>query len=109
MTTLFDPIDLGAIHLKNRIVMAPLTRSRAIEGEVPNPLAVEYYAQRASVGLIISEATQISQSGQGYPNTPGIFTEAQVAGWKSITEAVHAKGGRIVAQLWHVGRVSIPD
>lgn len=109
MTTLFDPIDLGAIHLENRIAMAPLTRSRAIEGEVPNPLAVEYYAQRASTGLIISEATQISQSGQGYPNTPGIFTEAQVEGWKSITEAVHAKGGKIVAQLWHVGRVSIPD
>ncbi|WP_426036687.1 alkene reductase [Brevundimonas sp. DC300-4] len=109
MTTLFDPIDLGAIHLKNRIVMAPLTRSRAIEGEVPNPLAVEYYAQRASVGLIISEATQISQSGQGYPNTPGLFTDAQVAGWKPITEAVHAKGGKIVAQLWHVGRISIPD
>jgi N-ethylmaleimide reductase len=109
MTTLFDPIDLGAIHLENRIAMAPLTRSRAIEGEVPNPLAVEYYAQRASTGLIISEATQISQSGQGYPNTPGIFTEAQVEGWKAITDAVHAKGGKMVAQLWHVGRVSIPD
>ena len=109
MTTLFEPIDLGAIPLKNRIVMAPLTRSRAIEGEVPNPLAVEYYAQRASTGLIISEATQISPSGQGYPNTPGIFTDAQVEGWKAITEAVHAKGGKMVAQLWHVGRVSIPD
>ena len=109
MTTLFDPIDLGAIHLKNRIVMAPLTRSRAVEGEVPTPLAVEYYAQRASTGLIISEATQISQSGQGYPNTPGIFTDAQVEGWKPVTEAVHAKGGKIVAQLWHVGRVSISD
>ena len=107
MTTLFDPIDLGAIPLKNRIAMAPLTRSRAVEGEVPNPLAVEYYAQRASTGLIISEATQISRSGQGYPNTPGIFTDAQVAGWKPITDAVHAKGGKIVAQLWHVGRVSI--
>ena len=109
MTTLFDPIDLGAIHLNNRIAMAPLTRSRAIEGEVPNPLAVEYYAQRASVGLIVSEATQISRSGQGYPNTPGIFTDEQVAGWKPITEAVHARGGKIVAQLWHVGRVSISD
>ncbi|MBX9617220.1 MAG: alkene reductase [Caulobacteraceae bacterium] len=107
MTSLFDPIDLGAIVLSNRIVMAPLTRSRAVEGEVPNPLAVEYYAQRASTGLIISEATQISRQGQGYPNTPGIFTDAQVAGWKPITEAVHAKGGKIVAQLWHVGRVSI--
>ena len=109
MTTLFDPIDLGAIPLSNRIVMAPLTRSRAVEGEVPNPLAAEYYAQRASVGLIVSEATQISRSGQGYPNTPGIFTEAQIAGWKTVTEAVHAKGGRIVAQLWHVGRVSLSD
>ena len=106
MTTLFDPIDLGAIHLNNRIAMAPLTRSRAIEGEVPNPLAVEYYAQRASTGLIVSEATQISRSGQGYPNTPGIFTEEQVVGWRAITDAVHAKGGKIVAQLWHVGRVS---
>ena len=109
MTTLFDPIDLGALHLENRIAMAPLTRSRAIEGEVPNPLAVEYYAQRASVGLIISEATQISRSGQGYPNTPGIFTDAQIAGWKAITDAVHAKGGKMVAQLWHVGRVSVSD
>ncbi|MES2860817.1 MAG: alkene reductase, partial [Pseudomonadota bacterium] len=77
MPSLFDPIDLGAIRAANRIAMAPLTRSRAIEGEVPNPLAVEYYAQRASTGLIVSEATQISQQGQGYPNTPGIFTDAQ--------------------------------
>lgn len=106
---LFDPIDLGALKLKNRIVMAPLTRSRAVEGEVPNPLAPEYYGQRASVGLIISEATQISRSGQGYPNTPGIFTDAQVEGWKRVTDAVHAKGGLIVAQLWHVGRVSLSD
>jgi len=109
MTTLFEPIRIGAFDLKNRIVMAPLTRSRAVEGEVPTPLAVEYYAQRASVGLIVSEATQISQSGQGYPNTPGIFTEAQIAGWKPVTDAVHAKGGTIVAQLWHVGRVSLSD
>jgi N-ethylmaleimide reductase len=106
-SSLFDPIDLGALKLKNRIVMAPLTRSRAVEGEVPNPLAAEYYGQRASVGLIISEATQISRSGQGYPNTPGIFTDAQVEGWKRVTDAVHARGGLIVAQLWHVGRVSI--
>ncbi len=106
-SSLFDPIDLGALKLKNRIVMAPLTRSRAVAGEVPNPLAPEYYGQRASVGLIISEATQISRSGQGYPNTPGMFTEAQVQGWKAVTDAVHAKGGLIVAQLWHVGRVSI--
>ncbi len=109
MPSLFDPIDLGAIHAKNRVAMAPLTRSRAVDGEVPNPLAVEYYAQRASTGLIISEATQISQQGQGYPNTPGIFTDEQLAGWKAITDAVHAKGGKMVAQLWHVGRVSIPD
>ncbi|CAL1691054.1 N-ethylmaleimide reductase [Brevundimonas subvibrioides] len=109
MTSLFDPIDLGAIHAGNRIAMAPLTRSRAVEGEVPNPLAVEYYAQRASVGLIISEATQISRQGQGYPNTPGIFTDAQVAGWKPILDAVHARGGKMVAQLWHVGRISISD
>lgn len=104
---LFDPIDLGALKLKNRIVMAPLTRSRAIADQVPTPLAPEYYGQRASVGLIISEATQISRSGQGYPNTPGIFTAAQVEGWKAVTDAVHARGGLIVAQLWHVGRVSI--
>ena len=109
MPSLFDPIELGAIRMKNRIAMAPLTRSRAVAGEVPNPLAVEYYAQRASTGLIISEATQISQQGQGYPNTPGLFTDEQVAGWKPITEAVHARGGKMVAQLWHVGRVSIPD
>ncbi|WP_396594256.1 alkene reductase [Brevundimonas sp. R86498] len=109
MPSLFDPIALGALALSNRIVMAPLTRSRAVEGEVPNPLAIEYYAQRASTGLIISEATQISPQGQGYPNTPGIFTDAQVAGWKPVTDAVHAKGGKIVAQLWHVGRISIPD
>jgi len=107
MPSIFDPIDLGAIHARNRIAMAPLTRSRAIAGEVPNPLAVEYYAQRASTGLIISEATQISRQGQGYPNTPGIFTENQVSGWTPILEAVHARGGRMVAQLWHVGRVSI--
>ncbi|MBU1348142.1 MAG: alkene reductase [Alphaproteobacteria bacterium] len=109
MSSLFDPIDLGALRLKNHIAMAPLTRSRAVEGEVPTPLAVEYYAQRASTGLIISEATQISRQGQGYPNTPGIFTDEQVAGWKPIVDAVHARGGTMVAQLWHVGRVSIPD
>lgn len=106
---LFDPIDLGALRLRNRIAMAPLTRSRAVEGEIPNPLAPQYYAQRASVGLIISEATQISRSAQGYPNTPGVFTEAQVDGWKRVTDAVHAEGGLIVAQLWHVGRVSLSD
>ncbi|MEP9378055.1 alkene reductase [Aquabacter sp. CN5-332] len=104
--SLFDSYTLGKITLSNRVVMAPLTRNRAGAGFVPGDLAVEYYAQRASAGLIITEATQISQQGQGYQDTPGIYSEAQVAGWKKITEAVHAKGGRIVAQLWHVGRVS---
>lgn len=108
-SALLEPIALGALALPNRIAMAPMTRSRAVDGEVPNPLAPEYYAQRATAGLIISEATQISRQGQGYPNTPGIFTDAQVEGWKAVTAAVHAKGGRIVAQLWHTGRVSIPD
>lgn len=108
-SALFSPIHLGALSAANRIAMAPMTRSRAIADEVPSPLAPEYYAQRAGAGLIISEATQISQQGQGYPNTPGIFSDAQVEGWKAVTDAVHAKGGLIVAQLWHVGRVSIPD
>lgn len=103
---LFAPARLGAIDLSNRIVMAPLTRSRAAAGNVPSPMAVEYYRQRASAGLIITEGTQISQQGQGYAWTPGIHTPAQVAGWARIAEAVHQQGGRIVAQLWHVGRVS---
>ena len=107
--TLFDSFKLGDITLANRIVMAPLTRNRAIAGFVPNPLAADYYAQRASAGLIISEATQISQQGQGYQDTPGIYSDAQVEGWKAVTAAVHAKGGRIFAQLWHVGRVSHVD
>lgn len=107
--SVFDPIRLGALSLTSRIAMAPMTRSRAVAGEVPTPLAAEYYAQRAGAALIISEATQISQQGQGYPNTPGIFSDAQVEGWKAVTAAVHAKGGQIVAQLWHVGRVSVPD
>ncbi|MDE1916798.1 MAG: alkene reductase [Sphingomonadales bacterium] len=103
---LFDPITLGAIDLPSRIVMAPLTRSRAAAGNVPSPLAVDYYRQRASAGLIITEGTQISQQGQGYAWTPGIHTQAQIAGWAKIAEAVHQEGGRIVMQLWHVGRVS---
>lgn len=106
---LFEPVTLGALELKNRVAMAPMTRSRAVAGEVINATAATYYAQRAGAGLIISEATQISRSGQGYPNTPGIFTDDQVAGWKVVTDAVHAAGGLIVAQLWHVGRVSLPD
>ena len=103
---MFTPVKLGAIELKNRLVMAPLTRMRAIDGDVPNPLAKTYYEQRASAGLIISEATQISPIGKGYPATPGIYSAEQTAAWKEIVQAVHAKGGCIVAQLWHVGRIS---
>lgn len=105
---LFTPLRLGAIELPNRIVMAPLTRSRAGDGNVPTALAAEYYAQRASAGLIITEATQVSDTAQGYPNTPGLHTDAQTLAWRRVAEAVHAKGGRIVAQLWHVGRISHP-
>jgi len=103
---LFTPTTLGQIALANRVVMASLTRNRAIEGCVPTPLAVEYYRQRASAGLIIAEATQINPLGQGYLNTPGIYSQAQVAGWKAVTDAVHAAGGKIALQLWHVGRIS---
>lgn len=102
---LFDPISLGAIQAPNRIIMAPLTRGRAGPGFVPTELAREYYRQRASAGLIISEATGISQEGLGWPSAPGLWTDAQVEGWKPVTEAVHAAGGRIVAQLWHMGRL----
>jgi N-ethylmaleimide reductase len=106
MTTLFDPVQIGAIAAANRIAMAPLTRDRAGPGQVPTPLMAIYYAQRASAGLIVSEGTQISAEGQGYLDTPGIFSADQVAGWKRVTDAVHAKGGKIVVQLWHVGRIS---
>lgn len=106
MTALFDPIKLGDIALSNRIVMAPLTRNRALPGQVVGPLTVEYYTQRASAGLIIAEATQINPMGQGYLDTPGIHSPAQIAGWRVVTDAVHAAGGRIVLQLWHVGRIS---
>lgn len=106
---LFKPVQLGAVQLQNRIVMAPLTRSRAQAGDVPSELAAEYYAQRAGAGLIIAEATQISPEGKGYAWTPGIYNDAHVAAWKKITDAVHAKGGRIFLQLWHVGRISHPD
>lgn len=108
-TDLFSPARVGALEVANRIVMAPLTRSRAGAEGVPNAMMAEYYAQRASAGLIVSEATNISPTAKGYVFTPGIYTEAQVAGWKQVTEAVHAKGGRIVLQLWHVGRISHPD
>jgi N-ethylmaleimide reductase len=103
---LFQPFKLGDITLSNRMVMAPLTRSRAQAGNVPSPLMTEYYAQRASVGLIIAEATQVSATAQGYPATPGLHTPEQVAGWRAVTDAVHAKGGKIFVQLWHVGRMS---
>ncbi len=109
MTNLYSPTRLGAIELANRIVMAPLTRNRA-PGQQPNDLMVEYYRQRANpatgAALIITEASQIRPDGQGYLDTPGIFTPEQVAGWKKITDAVHAEGGKIVIQLWHVGRIS---
>jgi N-ethylmaleimide reductase len=105
--TLFSPIRIGALDLANRIVMAPLTRNRARpEDDAPHALHVEYYAQRATAGLIITEASQISPEGKGYAWTPGIYSPAQIAGWRAVTDAVHAKGGRIVIQLWHVGRVS---
>jgi len=103
---LFTPYRLGALTLPNRIVMPPMTRARAAAGNVATPLMAQYYAQRASAGLIVSEGTQISPQGQGYAWTPGIHDDAQVAGWRTVTDAVHAAGGRIVAQLWHVGRVS---
>lgn len=104
---LFTPLEAGALRLRNRVVMAPLTRNRALQdGDVPSPLAVEYYRQRAGAGLIISEGTQVSPSGQGYAWTPGVYSRAQVEGWRPVTDAVHAAGGTIVAQIWHVGRVS---
>jgi N-ethylmaleimide reductase len=106
MTTLFDPLRIGDIALANRIVMAPLTRNRAGAGFVPTPLTVEYYAQRATAGLIVTEASQICPGAQGYLDTPGIYSPEQVAGWRRVTDAVHAQGGKIVIQLWHVGRIS---
>src|ERR1700749_1437218 len=103
---LFEPFKLGPITLPNRLVMAPLTRNRALAGLVPNPLAIEYYGQRATAGLLITEATQISQQGQGYQDTPSIYSKEQIAGWRKVTDRVHAKGGHIFLQLWHVGRIS---
>lgn len=104
---LFTPFKAGALELPNRVVMAPLTRNRALpDGDVPHALNAEYYAQRASAGLIITEASQISPQGKGYAWTPGIYSDAQIAGWRAVTDAVHQAGGRIVVQLWHVGRVS---
>jgi len=103
---LFEPYKLGAITLSNRATMAPLTRNRAVAGLVPNPLAIDYYAQRASAGLLITEASQVSQQGQGYQDTPGIYSKEQVAGWRKVTDRVHERGGHIYIQLWHVGRIS---
>lgn len=109
MPNLFDPLQAGDLSLPNRVVLAPLTRTRAGAGRVPNSLNADYYAQRASAGLILSEATSVDPMGVGYPDTPGIWSDAQVAGWQTVTRAVHAGGGRIMLQLWHVGRVSHPD
>lgn len=109
MPTLFDPMSIGALNLPNRIIMSPLTRSRASSGRVPNDLMLEYYVQRASAGMILTEATSVTPMGVGYVDTPGIWSGEQVNGWRKITDAVHDAGGRIVSQLWHVGRLSHPD
>lgn len=109
MTTLFNPITIGAMALRNRVVMAPLTRGRADAGAIPNAMMAQYYSQRADAGLIISEATAISPEGYGWRGAPGIWNEAQAEGWKQVTAAVHAKGGRMFLQLWHMGRISHPD
>ena len=106
MTDLFAPYELGSLELANRLVMAPLTRNRAGANEAPTELAAEYYAQRATAGLIVSEGTQPSAIGQGYPHTPGLHTDEQVAGWRLVADAVHARGGKIVVQLMHAGRIS---
>lgn len=107
--SLLSPYHLGQLRLRNRMVLSPMTRSRAVAGNVPNPIAAQYYVQRASAGLQITEGTQVSPQGVGYIRTPGIHSAEQVAGWKQVTDAVHAAGGTIFAQLWHVGRVSHPD
>lgn len=108
MPTLFDPLQIGPLTLRNRIVMAPLTRARAGADRIPNAMMAEYYAQRASAGLILSEATSVTPMGVGYADTPGIWNDAQVEGWKLVTKAVHDAGGLIFLQLWHVGRISDP-
>ncbi|BBU31671.1 alkene reductase [Burkholderia sp. THE68] len=108
MSTLFDPVQIGALRLRNRIVMAPLTRMRAFDERAPGPLNADHYALRATAGLIITEATSVTPQGVGYPNTPGIWSEKQVEGWTKLVSAVHDAGGLIVSQLWHVGRVSDP-
>src|SRR3954451_8145096 len=109
MAGLFDPLQLGSLRLPNRFVMAPLTRARSNRDAVPTVLMAQYYAQRARAGLIISEATGISREGLGWPDAPGLWCNAQVEGWRIVTDAVHKAGGRIVAQLWHMGRLVHPD
>jgi len=109
MTDLFTPVRFGGIELANRIVMSSLTRNRAGEGNVPTPLVAEYYRQRASAGLILTEASPICPEAHGYPRTPGIHSAAQIAGWRQVTDVVHGAGGKIALQLWHVGRISHPD
>lgn len=109
MTDLFTPVTVGALSLPNRIVMAPMTRNRAAAGDTPWAMNATYYQQRASAGLILTEASQICPEGKGYPKTPGIYSAEQIAGWKLVTDAVHARGGRIALQLWHVGRISHPS
>src|SRR5580704_16624008 len=106
---IFSPFRLGPLDLPNRVVMAPMTRNRAGPGNVPSELNATYYAQRAGAGLIVAEASQVSPQGLGYPGTPGIHSAAQIAGWRLVTGAVHAAGGRIFLQLWHVGRISHPS
>ena len=109
MPGLLDPIVIGDLKLPNRVIMAPLTRNRAtMPGRVPNRLMRDYYAQRATAGLIISEATSVEPAGVGYPQTPGIWSDEQVAGWRQVTEGVHEAGGQILCQIWHVGRISDP-
>ncbi|RBL79806.1 alkene reductase [Streptomyces cavourensis] len=108
MSQLFEPLRVGDLTLPNRIIMAPLTRQRASEGRVPNELMAEYYVQRADAGLILTEATSVTPQGVGYADTPGLWSQDQVKGWRKVTDAVHAAGGRIFAQLWHVGRISDP-
>lgn len=107
--SLLSPFQLGPMQLPNRVVMAPMTRNRAGPGDVPGPMNATYYVQRAGAGLIVSEGTQVSPQGQGYTATPGIYSAEQVAGWRTVTDAVHAAGGRIFLQLWHVGRISHPS
>lgn len=109
MVDLFSPFEHDGLALPNRVVMAPMTRNRADAADAPHDLQVEYYRQRASAGLIITEASQVSPQGKGYPRTPGVYSDPQVAGWRRVTEAVHGEGGRIFLQLWHVGRISHPS